>query len=292
VARDSELAPAKINLTLHVTGQRSDGFHTLESLIVFADAADRVEATMADDDTLTLSGCFADGLSIDEDNLVLKAITAFRSRWPDSLPQRFHFELTKSLPVAAGIGGGSADAAATLRLLARLSQRDFSLAELAPIAAGLGADVPACLIGAPMIVSGIGDNIRPISQFPHCHLVLVNPLVPIATPTVFMGLQHKKNGGLPDFSDAIGDLDSMIGWLKGTRNDLVAPATAIAPVVGDIIRDLDEIENCLFARMSGSGATIFGLFADQRHAKDAIKQMSAARPDCWIVSAGLFMPNQ
>ncbi|WP_323015792.1 4-(cytidine 5'-diphospho)-2-C-methyl-D-erythritol kinase, partial [Devosia sp.] len=176
----TEFAPAKVNLALHVTGRRADGYHELESLIVFAGLADAVDASPAEADSLVITGPFAAGLGAGPGNLVLRAVAGFRQRWPDAVEAGLKLRLTKNLPVAAGIGGGSADAAAALRLMARLSSRPVALDDLTNLAAGLGADVPACLLGVPLLARGIGERLMPLPVFPAAHIVLVNPMVPLA----------------------------------------------------------------------------------------------------------------
>jgi len=193
----SEAAPAKVNLALHVTGRRADGYHELESLVVFVDVADEVTAHPAKSDRLRVSGPFAAAAGGGESNLVMRAVKAFRARWPDRLPEGLDVALTKNLPVAAGIGGGSADAAATLRLLAGMAGGDFSIAELNALALSLGADVPVCLLSRPSEVRGVGEIIHPLRSFPTTHLVLVNPLIPVVTADVFRRLEQRTNPPMP-----------------------------------------------------------------------------------------------
>ncbi|HEY1412002.1 MAG TPA: 4-(cytidine 5'-diphospho)-2-C-methyl-D-erythritol kinase [Rhodopila sp.] len=279
----SEFAPAKINLHLHVVGRRHDGYHLLDSLVVFADIGDRLSVSPAEDLSLTVTGPFAAGLAAEPDNLVLRAARALADLSGLRLTGRLVLE--KALPVASGIGGGSADAAATLRLLCRFWDITPPAEEMQRLAAGLGADVPVCLSGRPAVMSGIGEILTSAPALPGAGLVLVNPGVAVSTPSVF----RARTGG---FSDAAGF--PFRGWpnaaaladdLRNTNNDLEAPARSLAPAIGDALTALSDNLGCLLARMSGSGATCFGLFdsADAaRQAADAI-----ARPGWWVWGGGM-----
>lgn len=285
-----QAAPAKINLALHVTRRREDGYHDLESLIVFADIADELEAVPAKVDTLDISGPFAAALRGGGVNLVLRAITAFRQRWPGAVPDGLAMHLVKNLPVAAGIGGGSADAAAALRMLAGMSDRPIPLAELADLAASLGADVPACLISLPLVARGVGEILSPLQEFPTCHVVLVNPLVPVATADVFRRLRAHDNYPLPSMPEPLTRPAQLGLWLAETRNDLQPPAVKLVPVIGEIVDDLSRTQGCIIARMSGSGATIFGLFGSAGQAHQAAQVMRENNPDHWVAAAPLLTP--
>lgn len=267
-----EAAPAKVNLCLHVTGQRVDGYHLLDSLVVFADVGDVIEVRAAPDLSLRVIGPQAQGLPVGEDNLVLRAARAFAGAAGAEIT------LTKNLPVASGIGGGSADAAATLRALARLWAMPLPDADSV---LRLGADVPACLAGQPLRMQGIGERLQPLPDLPAAHLVLINPGVAVATPDVFKALPAKNNPALPDmpgFASAV----EMAQWLAAQRNDLEGPALQLAPVIGAVKQALTTAPGCLLARMSGSGATCFGLFADPAQAHSACAAISAAQPDWWV----------
>lgn len=285
-----QLAPAKVNLALHVTRRREDGYHDLESLVVFADLADELLATPADADSLSIGGPFAKALGGSEANLVSRAVAAFRARWPDAVAGGLALHLTKNLPVAAGIGGGSADAAAALRLMASLSNRAIALTELADMAAGLGADVPACLVSAPLVARGVGEVLAPLPEFPACHIVLVNPMVPLATADVFRRLRAHDNYPLPELPAPLTRPAQLGIWLAETRNDLQPPAVKLVPAIGDIIAHLAETQGCILARMSGSGATVFGLFGSSGQAHQAAQVMRAANPDHWVAAAPLIVP--
>jgi len=280
----SEAAPAKVNLALHVTGRRADGYHELESLVVFVDVADEVTAAPARADRLTVTGPFATAAGGGDNNLVMRAVRAFRERWPDALPSGLDIALTKNLPVAAGIGGGSADAAAMLRLLARMGEGTVSLAELREVAFGLGADVPVCLISRPCEVRGVGEILHPLREFPATHLVLVNPLVPVVTADVFRRLQSRHNAPLPPLPQPL-TLPVQLGlWLGETRNDLEPAAIALVPAIGALIEDMRRMDGCALARMSGSGGTVFGLFGSEAQAHQAAHELRARNPQHWVAA--------
>jgi len=270
----------KINLTLHVTGQRADGYHLLDSLVVFADVGDRIDVRPGNDLALKILGPEAENLSAD-DNLVLRAARLF------DCDLGAQIELIKNLPVASGIGGGSADAAATLKALARfwdrpLPDRDAILR--------LGADVPVCLTGMSARMRGIGDDVTHVPRLPeNLGLVLINPRVEISTPAVFSRLENKNNDPMqttiPEFADA-----QMFGaWLTDQRNDLQAPAIVQTPIIGDVL-DVLTGEKPLMARMSGSGATCFGLFATEYEAKAVCGLLREKYPEWWVNWAGLLPP--
>lgn len=256
-----EPAPAKINLCLHVTGRRHDGYHLLDSLVVFTEFGDRV--TVAPGPlSLAVEGPFAAGLAADDDNLCLRAA---RSVGGDGA-----ITLHKALPVASGIGGGSADAAAVLRALGRTPADP----------AALGADVPVCLACVPARMRGVGEVVEPVAGLPALHLLLVNPRVAVPTPRVFRALARRDNPGLPDLP-VRPDAGALVAWLQGTRNDLEAAAIGIAPEVADALALLAG-DGAQLARMSGSGATCFGVFPDSAAARAARDAISTARPGWWV----------
>jgi 4-diphosphocytidyl-2-C-methyl-D-erythritol kinase len=284
-----QAAPAKVNLALHVTRRREDGYHDLESLVVFADVADDIEAMPAKADSLVITGPFAKALG-QGDNLVARAVAAFRAQWPDAVEPGLAMTLRKNLPVAAGIGGGSADAAAALRLMAGLSRQPIPLSELAVLALRLGADVPACLLSVPLVARGVGEILAPLPEFPTLHIVLVNPLVPVATADIFRRLRAHDNYALPALPSPLTRPAQLGIWLAETRNDLQPPAVKIVPMIGDLIELLGETQGCMLARMSGSGATVFGLFGSSGQAHQAAQVMRAAHPDHWVAAAPLIVP--
>lgn len=280
----TEAAPAKINLALHVTGRRPDGFHNLESLVVFAGISDELTAVAGDGDTLSITGPFAQMLSTGQSNLVMRAVTAFRDKWPDLVPHGVALKLAKNLPVAAGIGGGSADAAAALRLMASLAEAPVAFEELAMIAGQLGADVPVCLYSQTCLISGVGENVRPVSSLPDLHLLLANPLVPIATADVFRRMTERDNRALPPLpEDRRATMLAL--WLSDTRNDLEPAAIALVPEVGKLRDDIARTRGCVLGRMSGSGATVFGVFGTAAEAHQAAQDIRAKWPDYWVAAA-------
>ena len=285
------IAPAKINLALHVTRRREDGYHDLESLVVFAALADEIEAVPDKTDSLTIVGPFSPGLGAGETNLVSRAIAAFRARWPEAVPGGLALRLTKNLPVAAGIGGGSADAAAALRLMVSQSRHAIPVAELSDLAAGLGADVPACLVSAPLLARGVGELLEVLPEFPALHIVLVNPMVPLVTADVFRRLRAHDNYPLPALPSPLTRPVQLGIWLAETRNDLQPPAVKLVPVIGEIVDHLAEAPGCMLSRMSGSGATVFGLFGSSGQAHQAAQMMRAQNPEHWVAAAPLLVPG-
>lgn len=277
----SEFAPAKVNLYLHVTGRRPDGYHLLDSLAVFCPVGDRLRATVAEALTLTVEGPFGAALAGERDNLVLRAARALDGE------AGARVVLEKFLPVASGIGGGSADAAATLRLLCRLwelpvgaSQGDLARGALASIALELGADVPVCLASRAARMGGVGEALGPAPAMPAVGMVLVNPGVALATALVFRARSGGFSGlaGLPS---AWADAAAMAGDLARLRNDLEPPAIALCPVIGTVLAALAATPGCLLARMSGSGATCFGLFRDAAAAEAAALALARSGWWCW-----------
>lgn len=263
-------APAKINLTLHVTGQRDDGYHLLDSLVCFADIGDRIFVSEADETSLKVTGPFAQNVPVSAENLVLRAADLM------GVPAAIHLE--KNLPAAAGIGGGSADAAATLQALAKV--RNVPLPSRAQVLT-LGADVPVCLMGGQVRMQGIGEHLTMVTatrmSWP---TVLVNPGVSVSTPEVFRKLGSNTNPPMPD--EMLEDIyNEFPDWLGHQRNDLEAPATELAPVIADVLDALRAEPGCRIARMSGSGATCFAIFDEDAQASDAVRAIGEAHPDWW-----------
>ena len=277
-----EAAPAKINLALHVTGQRADGYHLLETLVTFTEAGDTIRIRDADADSFSISGPFGDLLRAGDggDNLVTRARDLLRdalaSTGQPAPPVAIHLE--KNLPVASGIGGGSADAAATLRGLLRHWRAGIAPDALASMALTLGADVPMCLESRSLIARGIGEDIEPLTDLPELVMVLANPLKAVSTPEIFRRLQTKTNAPLP--------ASATIGWmdfLAQSRNDLQPSAQALLPEIGEIIGLLSQ-EGAALVRMSGSGATCFGIFHSLEAAKKAETSLRKKRPG-WYFQA-------
>jgi 4-diphosphocytidyl-2-C-methyl-D-erythritol kinase len=284
-AAAEEPAPAKVNLFLHVTGRREDGYHLLDSLAVFGPVADRLEAAPAAALSLSVAGPFGAALADEADNLVLRAARALAEAAGAAPPGRgAALRLTKRLPVASGIGGGSADAAAALRLLDRLWGLGFGAERLAVLAAALGVDVPVCVRSRPARMGGVGGDLSPAPMLPECGLLLANPGAALATAAVF----RARVGGFsapaalpPGWADAAG----MTRDLRALRNDLEAPAMALCPAVGEVLAALRALPGCLLARMSGSGATCFGLFAHPAGAERAADRLPAR---WWRAAGGLY----
>lgn len=272
-----EFAPAKVNLCLHVTGRRADGYHLLDSLVVFAGVGDRVSAQPDSGLSLRVTGPEASALGSGSDNLVLRAARLIGA---DDVA----LVLDKQLPVASGIGGGSADAAATLRLLAKRSDLPLPNADAV---LSLGADVPVCLSGRSVRMRGIGEDLSPLPPLPCFWLVLVNPRVPVSTPQVFAALTTRDNGPIPDMpAAALGSTAGLADWLRDqTRNDLEVAARHVAPVLGQVQAALDTASGCLLSRMSGSGGTHFGLFVTEDTATAAANRLCATYPGWWIATA-------
>jgi 4-diphosphocytidyl-2-C-methyl-D-erythritol kinase len=276
-------APAKVNLTLRVLGRRTDGYHELESLVVFADCGDRLTFTPGSALSLTLSGATAAQAGDDADNLVLKAARALAVRMPNVILGAFYLE--KNLPVAAGLGGGSSDAAAALRLIAQANNLAPDNPHLQAVARATGADVPVCLDPRPRLMRGIGEQLSQPLPLPQLPAVLVNPGVALATKDVFAGLNASAQLAAPfDLVAAIAKLESrdqLLHMLETQPNDLEAPAIVLQPVIADVLTVLRGLAGCQLARMSGSGATCFGLFASTTDADAAAKILRRKYPNWW-----------
>lgn len=269
----TEPAAAKINLTLHVTGQRQDGYHLLDSLVMFADIGDRVTVG-AGTPALHVQGPFAAGVPVGPDNLVMRAAALIGAE--------VAVTLDKQLPVAAGIGGGSSDAAACLRAVSRMTGRSVP-GDLMP----LGADVPVCLLARAARLRGIGEDVTPIPSIPTLDAVLVNPGVGVSTPEIFRHLENRHNCAMPTRWPHFGTAETLTRWLATQRNDLEGPATAVAPVIEEVLRHIAATKDCGLARMSGSGATCYGLYPDPSRAAAAARMLSRTRPDWWIAPCRL-----
>lgn len=278
----TEFAPAKINLHLHVVGRRSDGYHLLDSLVVFAGAGDLLSVSPSDTLSLRLAGPFAAGLEAEADNLVLRAARALADS--AGIRPAGALVLEKNLPVASGIGGGSADAAAALRLLSRFWGIAPTPDAVARIAQRLGADVPVCIPSSPAIMSGIGEILHPAPRLPHAGIVLLNPGTAISTPSVFQARSAAFSAPAAFPQDGWRSAEQMAASLRAARNDLEPPARALAPVIGDCLNILASAPGCLLSRMSGSGATCFGLFASAEQARTVAGTL--VRPGWWVWGGG------
>jgi 4-diphosphocytidyl-2-C-methyl-D-erythritol kinase len=280
-------APAKVNLTLRVVGRRADGYHLLDSLVVFAGVGDRLTVRPSAGLSLVVTGPFGAGLAAESDNLVLRAARGLAEA--AGIVARGALTLEKTLPLASGIGGGSADAAAALRLLARFWGVALPPEAMHRLALGLGADVPVCLAGRAARMGGIGEVLAPVEALPPLGLVLVNPLVACPTPAVFRARAASGAGFSPADAVPASTMRTPAAFaaaLAVSGNDLEAPAIAVAPVIAGVLSSLRARPGCLLARMSGSGATCFGLFADAAEAA----RVAASLPDAgwWRWGGGLY----
>ncbi|HZZ69207.1 MAG TPA: 4-(cytidine 5'-diphospho)-2-C-methyl-D-erythritol kinase [Phenylobacterium sp.] len=288
----SALAPAKVNLFLHVGAPGGDGYHPICSLMAFADVGDLVSTFDAEALVLRVAGPFARELAGEGDNLILRAARALiaEARRPVA---PVGLSLEKRLPVASGLGGGSSDAGAALRLLREVLGLEIDNAALEALAAGLGADGPACLWGAPAIAQGRGERLSPAPGLPPLDAVLVRPPVPVSTAQVYRAFDAAGRFGEvapPTMPDAFEDARDLAAWLGGQRNDLQAPAIAVAPEVGVVLDTLADEPETLLARVSGSGGTCFALCAGDIEAEGLAERIEAMAPDWWVQRCRLGGP--
>jgi 4-diphosphocytidyl-2-C-methyl-D-erythritol kinase len=277
-----EKAAAKINLTLRVIGRRADGYHDLESLVVFANIADVLTLQPGVENGLDVGGPFAGNSGAVSDNLVLKALSALRQRIAGLKGGQFRLE--KNIPVAAGLGGGSADAAAALRLVARVNDIALDDPRLVESARTVGADVPVCLDPRPRIMRGVGELLSPPLDLPDLPAVLVNPAVALATRDVFAKF---TGGGGSELTGVPRAFDALIESISHSGNDLTAAAIACAPVVADVLAALKKLPGARLVRMSGSGSSCFALFATQGEAATAAHRLAAEQKSWWVQSTSL-----
>lgn len=280
-------APAKLNLYLHITGRRDDGYHLLDSLVVFAAVGDGVEVAPADDLSLAVTGRFAAALNHTAagDNLVMRAARLLSREAGLAGDRGAAMRLDKRLPIAAGLGGGSADAAAALHGLCALWDISPGDDDLARMAISLGADVPACLARRPAFVGGVGESLDPAPALPPMHVALVNPGAPLSTASVFAALAPSIAARDGRFAEAPRDAASLAALLASRANDLEEPARELCPAVADVLTALGRQPDCLLARMSGSGATCFGLFDTAAAAAAAARIIADQQPAWWAASA-------
>jgi 4-diphosphocytidyl-2-C-methyl-D-erythritol kinase len=281
-------APAKVNLYLHVTGRRADGYHLLDSLVAFADVGDRLTAEPAAELSLAVSGPEAAALDgPHEDNLVLRAARLLAEHAAIAGGAAIHLE--KHLPVAAGIGGGSSDAAATLRALSSLWRAPVAERDLLRLGARLGADVPACLVGRPVWIGGAGEQVEPAPALPPAGILLANPRKPLPTAAVFAA-RRGPFGAAGRFAPMPTNAAGLAAALSSRRNDLAEAVTALVPEIAELLASLARLPGALIARMSGSGATCFALFADRAAAERAGDALAAARAEWWRAAGSLAVP--
>lgn len=277
-------ARAKVNLTLRVTGKRADGYHLLQSLVCFPDLGDSLEISPADELILAQEGPFAEAMGPLEENLVYRAAEALRSQ--AGVESGAALCLTKNLPVAAGIGGGSADAAAALNGLMTLWEIDEATVDLPALGLALGADVPVCLASEPTLVSGIGEELMPLGFLPALGILLVNPRQALSTAAVFKA--HWDDFSHPEgWLDLPHENEAFIARLAVSSNDLEAAACRVLPLVDEVLARLWALPECRLARMSGSGATCFGLFPTVADAKAAATALAETMPQWWVAAAPL-----
>ncbi|MBL4873842.1 MAG: 4-(cytidine 5'-diphospho)-2-C-methyl-D-erythritol kinase [Rhodobacteraceae bacterium] len=270
-----ELARAKINLCLHITGQRDDGMHLLDSIVVFPAIGDVLEATPDNDLSLDITGLFGEDLEAGADNLVMRAARILAGKGAA-------LRLRKNLPVASGIGGGSADAAACIRLLSDMWDVDVpSLDQLTD----LGADVPVCMALVPVRMSGIGEKLEALPAMPKFWIVLVNSGPAVETSAVFRALKSRDNAGLSSVPESFPTLENLFEYLRAQRNDLQAAAIDKCTEIAEVLSALEATKNCALIRMSGSGGTCFGLFANEADAAIAASEIRDNHSDWWVVSA-------
>lgn len=284
----SGLAPAKINLFLHVGPVAADGYHLLASLVAFADVGDAVMVARAEALSLSVTGPFGAALAGEGDNLILRGLRALGEAAGIGAPP-VAVTLDKQLPIAAGLGGGSADAGTAIRLTARLLDLDLDEAALEAVAGVVGADGPMCLRARPAWATGRGDDLRDEPRLPPLHAVLLNPGLPSPTGAVYRAYDDAPAGDA-DCPDAPVDWSpaAVIDWLKGQRNDLEAPALRVTPGIAEALAAMRAAPGCRLTRMSGSGATVFGLFDDAAAAKGAA--LALQRPGWWVRSCLLGNP--
>lgn len=272
-------APAKVNLALHVVGRRADSYHLLDSIAVFTRLGDRVAIEPADELSLVVSGPFASHAPADRSDLAWRAAEAFFAHV--GRPPAALVRVEKNIPAGAGLGGGSSDAAAVLNALNAFCAANAPPEALSAIGLKLGADVPMCLAGRALRARGIGEDISVVEGWPALPMVLVWPGRPVPTAAVFSALASRDNPPLPQ-APPVPDVRALAEWLAACRNDLQAPARALAPEIGAALDALGGTQGCLVARMSGSGSACFGLFAEAAEAETAAAELTAASPDWWV----------
>ena len=287
-------APAKINLFLHLTGRRNDGYHTLQSLIAFADIGDVIDIEPADHFDFSIEGPFAQNLEREDahldNNLVVKAAQGLAEIVDRELD--VHIRLTKNLPVAAGLGGGSTDAAASIWGLQKYWSLSRDTPYLWPLLTKLGADVPMCLRASAQIVEGIGEELREAPLMPEVPILLVNPLHTCSTQDVFLRSSSKVYKNNIDVPAGFSSVFEIINFLQSCDNDLYDSAITLLPEIKNVMAALETQKECLFARMSGSGASCFGLFENMSEAKKSAKIIAKDNPDWWVKTAWLNRPER
>ena len=279
----SRLARAKINLDLLITGRRDDGYHLLDSLVVFADYGDEISVRPAQDLSLSISGPFAAGLKGESGNIILKAARMLQDKF--NIYQGADIKLVKNLPVSSGIGGGSADAAAALHALAELWNIEGGNPDLGDLSLSLGADVPVCMVSQTVQMSGVGERLRPVTlNFP-LYLLLVNPGIAVSTAGIFRARTARKAVFSPEreLRDHIGNLDQLRDIISSAGNDLEQDACEAAPEIGHALAQIRHGDGCVASGMSGSGATCYGVFTSPEMAHGKAVHISGNFPDWWVM---------
>lgn len=281
----SLLAPAKLNLFLHITGRRDDGYHLLQSMMVFVDVGDELRFAPYDGLFIDIDGEFSTDLATPHDNLVYRAALLLGEEY--NIKPHGAISLRKNLPIASGIGGGSSDAAATLLGLVKLWGLPDEPARLHRVAQKLGADVPACLMRKPVWAEGIGEKVTTLPDMPGMHFVLLNPMTPTPTPHVFKRFRERHSAPL-QFTGRRKTIQEWIADLKIYRNDLTDAANELSPLIKPALQSIAETPNCHFARLSGSGATCFGLYDHADAARAAANKLRQKHPNWWVAQATLL----
>jgi 4-diphosphocytidyl-2-C-methyl-D-erythritol kinase len=274
----AELARAKVNLTLEIKGRRADGYHELESLVLFADFGDELRFRPQEPFSLTIDGPFGKGLETGG-NLVERAALGFAAQYLARASGAF--SLTKRIPVAAGLGGGSADAAAALRLLAHFHGVPEDRAALAPLARTLGADVPCCLYSRAAVMTGIGERLHPLGSIAPVPALLVNPRLSLSTADVFRALAAPPLAAPPPALPRFSSLAEIVDYARARRNDLEPPARQLLPAIGEVLAALEAVPGALLARLSGSGPTCYALFASEEETGEAAQRVLRDHPGWW-----------
>ena len=278
-----EKASAKVNLCLQIVGQKSNGFHLLDSIVGFTEFGDHLSFKKSDEIELTLKGAFSDQIPVDKSNLIFKAAELLRTI--NNIKTGAHITLTKNLPPSAGLGGGSSDAAAAIRGLSRLWGTDLpDISDLMKI----GSDLPVCINQKTQHMKGFGEVLEEINTFPNLPILLVNPLKKVSTQTVFRMLKNKKNPPLSKYEKLFQAKKDWINWLLLQRNDLIEPAVTAEPVISEVLRLISKQISVEKVSMSGSGATCFGIFENKHDCDLAMKRVRLERPDWWSVSTEII----
>ncbi len=278
-----EKASAKVNLCLQIVGQKSNGFHLIDSIVGFTEFGDHLSFKKSDELKLTMKGAFSDQIPVDKSNLILKAAELLRAI--NNIKTGAHITLTKNLPPSAGLGGGSSDAAAAIRGLSRLWDTDLpEIDDLMKI----GSDLPVCINQKTQHMKGFGEVLEEINTFPNLPILLVNPLKKVSTQTVFRMLQNKKNPPLSEYEKLFQEKKDWINWLLLQRNDLMEPAVKVEPVISEVLQLISKQISVEKVSMSGSGATCFGIFENKCDCDLAMKRIRIERPDWWSVSTEII----